>query len=218
MKPPPSDITNYYARRASEYEKIYERAERQNDLCQLKDRISEEFVGATVLEIACGTGYWSQFIARRASAILATDFNSEVLEIASQKDYGDCDVEFRLADAYALADVPSGFGAGFAGFWWSHVPLGKLAGFLSVFHSKLEKDAKVLFLDNAYVEGSNTPISRRDDEGNTYQVRELSDGSRHEVLKNFPSDQDLRRELSPFSSKVEIERLSYFWVAEYSLD
>jgi hypothetical protein len=34
---------------------------------------------------------------------------------------------------------------------------------------------------------SNTPISRRDADGNTYQRRTLDDGSVHEVLKNFPT-------------------------------
>ncbi len=218
MKPPQPALANYYARRASEYEEIYERTERQDDLRQLKDRISKSFVGDTVLEIACGTGYWTQFIARRASAILAIDCNSELLGIASQKDYGDCRVEFRLADAYSLSEISPGFSAGFGGFWWSHVPLWKLADFLAAFHSKLNKNARALFLDNNYVEGSSTPVSRRDDDGNTYQIRKLSDGSQHEVLKNFPSDEDLRRELYPFSSNVIVQRLSYYWLAEYNLD
>jgi len=210
--------TDYYARRASEYEKIYERAERQDDLARLKDRVRASFAGDTVLEIACGTGYWTQFIAHRASAILGIDRSSEVLDIARQKDCGDCAVEFRLADAYSLAGISPGFTAGFAGFWWSHVPRGKLADFLAVFHSKLSRNASVLFVDNVYVEGSSTPVSRRDEGGNTYQRRTLSDGSQYEVLKNFPSDEDLQRALSPFSSNVTIERLPHYWVAAYGLD
>ena len=217
MKPPQPELADYYARRASEYEKIYERSERQDDLRQLKYLMSETFAGDTVLEVACGTGYWSQFIARRASAILATDCNAEVLDIASQKDFGGCAVECRLADAYTLAEVSPGFTAGFSGFWWSHVPLEKLADFLAVFHSKLEKDSKVLFIDNEYVEGNSTPISRRDDDGNTYQIRKLSDGSQHEVLKNFPSDEEMHDVLSPFSSNISINRLKSFWVAAYNL-
>ena len=38
-------------------------------------------------------------------------------------------------------------------------------------------------IDNRYVEGSSTPIIRRDRFGNTYQERVLRDGTRHEVLR-----------------------------------
>ena len=36
----------------------------------------------------------------------------------------------------------------------------------------------MVFIDNRYVEGSSTPISARDDEGDTYQDRTLEDGAR----------------------------------------
>jgi demethylmenaquinone methyltransferase/2-methoxy-6-polyprenyl-1,4-benzoquinol methylase len=157
-------------------------------------------------------------MARGASAILGTDYNADVLAIAGRKNCGGCSVEFRLADAYSLADVPPGFTAGFSGFWWSHVPRAKLAEFLAVFHSKLKTNARVMFIDNVYVEGSSTPVSRQDDDGNTYQIRKLSDGSQHEVLKNFPTDREIREKLSPFSSSIGIERLTYYWVAEYNLE
>jgi len=48
-----------------------------------------------------------------------------------------------------------------------------------------------VFFDNRYVEGSSTPISRRDAQGNTYQARKLDNGSAHEVLKNFPTEREL---------------------------
>ena len=217
MKPPEQSLRTYYARRASEYDRIYALPERQNNLNELRDRVAAFFADRSVLEIACGTGYWTRVIARRASSILAIDCNSEVLDIAAGNDYGDCQVEFRLTDAYSLADVPRGFGAGFAGFWWSHVPLRRLGSFLAVFHSRLRTDAKVLFVDNNYVEGNSTPISGRDADGDTHQIRTLSDGSQYEVIKNFPQDQDLHRELSLFSSHIEVHRVQYYWLATYWL-
>ena len=45
--------------------------------------------------------------------------------------------------------------------------------------------------------GAGLPIARQDDEGNTYQIRKLADGSEHEVLKNFPAETELTEALAP---------------------
>jgi hypothetical protein len=61
------------------------------------------------------------------------------------------------------------------------------AGWLDTLHARLQPGARVVLLDNSFVQTSSTPISRRDEAGNTYQLRTLDDGSVHEVLKNFPT-------------------------------
>lgn len=212
-----SDMIDYYARRASEYERIYHRPERQSDLRKLQTMIEAAFRDHVVLEVACGTGYWTQFIARQAKSILATDYNSEVIKIARQKSYGSCRVDFRKSDAYSLSNIRARFSAGFSGFWFSHIPKSRIQAFIQILHPKLHQGASVVFIDNAYVEGHSTPISRKDNEGNTYQIRKLEDGSEHEVLKNFPSDQELRETLSPFTSNLRIKRLKYFWMSKYKI-
>jgi hypothetical protein len=57
-------LDTYYERRAAEYDAIYDKPERQDDLEELKVRLRELFAGRTVLEIAAGTGCWTQHIAR----------------------------------------------------------------------------------------------------------------------------------------------------------
>jgi SAM-dependent methyltransferase len=210
-------MVEYYARRAEEYERIYRKPERQTDLRKIEKFLSTAFAGTRLLEIACGTGYWTQFIARSAREVFATDFNAEVLDIAKQKDYGSCKVELLQSDAYSLGNVPPDFNAGFHGFWWSHVPNQKIDNFLQTFHSKFQPGADVVMIDNAYVEGSSIPISRMDSEGNTYQIRKLQDGSEHEVLKNFPSDTALQESLKPFGKDVRVTFLQYYWIVEYAV-
>ena len=85
--PAPKAMKEYYARRAAEYEDIYLKADRQEDLNQLKAILSGAFSGMDVLEIACGTGYWTQFLAKTARSILATDINPGVLELAREKNH-----------------------------------------------------------------------------------------------------------------------------------
>jgi SAM-dependent methyltransferase len=208
-------LAEYYARRAAEYEEVYRKPERQGDLRTIADLLSTAFAGRDVLEIACGTGYWTQFIAKSARSILATDYSAEALDVARRKDYGACRVAFLESDAYSLSNVRGEWSAGFHGFWWSHVPIEKTAAFLAVFHGRLLAGASVIMIDNRYVEGSSTPISRRDEHGNTYQARKLRDGSEHEVLKNFPTAGELRERLSACADAVAVEELEYYWIVRY---
>lgn len=208
-------MKEYYARRAAEYEDIYLKPERQEDLSRLKDILSRAFPNVDVLEIACGTGYWTQFLAKAARSILATDINPEVLGIARQKNYGTCTVSFAVADAYDPGPADRRRDGAFHGFWWSHVPRSRIPHFLSALHLSLAPGSRVLMIDNLFVEGSSTPLSRRDEAGNTYQVRRLKDGSTHEVLKNYPSEIMLREDLRGRGRHFRFHQFQYYWMAEY---
>jgi SAM-dependent methyltransferase len=207
----------YYARRAGEYESIYEKPERQADLARLRADIPALFKGERVLEIACGTGYWTSLIAAQAESVLALDYNDETLEIARGKSYPKANVRLERGDAYDLPRWPAPFSACYAGFWWSHIPLQRLDGFLASLEERLVPGARVAFMDNRYVPGSSTPLSRRDAAGNTYQERRLADGSRHEVLKNFPAEGELEARLGRHGSEVEVRRYQYYWLASYRI-
>ena len=210
-------LVDYYVRRAGEYEAIYARPERQADLAVLRKSIPERFTGKTVLEIACGTGYWTQEIARSAKRVLATDVSEEPMRIAQAKGYPAGKVAFETADAYALGEALGRFDAAFAGFWWSHVPRERIAEFLGSLHARLEPGSRVLLLDNLYVEGNSTAIGDIDAHGNTYQMRRLGDGTRVRVLKNFFSEEDLRAQLAPHATEIYYLPFKYYWLAEYVL-
>ena len=210
-------MVRYYAKRAAEYERIYEKAERQEDLRWLRDFVERAFAGAHVFEAACGTGYWTEVVARSAASVVAVDINEEVLAIARFKPIDTRRTMMLRADAYALPLRPQRFTGGLAAFWWSHVPKAKLHDFLRGFHRIFSPGARVVFIDNAYVEGSSTPISRTDEHGDTYQQRGLDDGSRHEVLKNFPTESELRAAVHGMATEVRVELLRYYWVLSYVL-
>jgi demethylmenaquinone methyltransferase/2-methoxy-6-polyprenyl-1,4-benzoquinol methylase len=205
----------YYARRAAEYERIYAKPERQADLAAMRARVASLFAGRRVLEIACGTGYWTHVMSAAATSITALDAADETLEIARSKRYPDGKVEFRCGDAYSLPEFGRTHDAAFAGFWWSHVPLARLDEFLDGLVRALAPGSVVAFLDNRYVEGNSTPISRRDAEGNTYQQRTLDDGSSHEVLKNFPTPEELRGKAASRGDEVSVEEFQYYWVLSF---
>ncbi len=210
-------LEKYYAKRASEYEQIYDKAERQDELEWLRRRVPELFQGRTVLEVACGTGYWTQYIARAAKKVHACDINDAVLEIAREKPIPRGKVEFFKADAVSLDTDPAGCDAAFAGFWWSHVKKSGIAQFVANLAARLEPGARVVILDNVYVEESSTPISRRDAEGNTYQKRKILSGEEYEVLKNFPTAGELREAVAGVASEAHLESLRYYWLLVFTL-
>jgi demethylmenaquinone methyltransferase/2-methoxy-6-polyprenyl-1,4-benzoquinol methylase len=207
------ELIDYYRRRAGEYERIYAWPERQEDLAALRKAIPQALRGCQVLEVACGTGYWTERISHTAKRIVATDIAEEPMALARSKAYG-CPVELRVADAYALDPRLGVFDGAFAGFWWSHVPLSRRAAFLESLHARLAPGAPVVMFDNRYVEGAMHPIAERDDEGNTYQRRQLDDGSENRVLKNFPSPEELARDFGRFPGYA-YTALRYYWLLEY---
>ena len=211
------EMERYYSKRAAEYEKIYDKPERQRELEWLRRRVPELLAGRTVLEVACGTGYWTQFIARKAKKVHACDINESVLEIAADKPIPKDRVNFFKADAVTLEGVPSGCDAAFAGFWWSHVKKSALEQFVSNLANRLEPGARVVVLDNQFAEGSSTPISRRDAEGNSYQMRHLANGDQYEVLKNFPSSAELAEAVRPVAREAHLETLTYYWLLVFTL-
>ena len=215
----------YYAQRASYYERVYYKPERQAHLRQMEAWLPAVFAGRHVLEVACGTGWWTPHAARDAASWLATDINPETLAVARAKPMPAA-VRFATVDAYSFDGLPdpptdaptdAPFDAAFSGCWWSHVPLGRLPQWLAQLHARLAPGARVVHLDNSFVQTSSTPITRRDDDGNTYQLRTLDDGSTHEVLKNFPSFDEARALLGPRAHGAVWHDHVHYWLLEYRL-
>jgi SAM-dependent methyltransferase len=209
-------LVAYYGRRAAEYERIYQKPERQEDLDRLAGLMRRFLDGQDVLELACGTGYWTVRLAPVARSIFAIDANADVLALAARKDYPPGKVTLATMDAFDVNGIAGQFTAGLAGFWFSHVSRDRLLPFLRGFHRRLGAGGRVLLFDNRYVAGSSTPITRRDSAGNTYQRRRLDDGSEHEILKNFPTMAELREALEATgATEPEITELSYYWCVTY---
>ena len=171
-------LQGYYDQRAREYEQIYERDDpvRQAELAAIRTELRATLAGRRVLEVACGTGYWTQAYADVARHVVAIDAAPQVLAVAREKLLPAEKVEFRTGDAYAL-DVQTGeFDAGVAMFWLSHVPKSRLDAFLTQFHAKLGHGATVFMADNVYVPGVGGDLVPRPDSKDTYKRRRLASG------------------------------------------
>ncbi len=204
------NLKEYYSNRAFEYEKVYQKPERQKDLAEIRKILREVFTNQSVLELGCGTGYWTREISHSATSITGIDISESVLNIAGEKKY-QCPTKLIRGSYYDFN--LQGHTAIFGGFIISHILKENLRNFVERILESPEY-VKVLFVDNLFVEGNNTPITRKDVNGNTYQLRKLKSGRTYEVLKNFPSKEEWNQVMADTNLVFTYKELEYFWILE----
>lgn len=128
-----------------------------------------------VLELACGSGTWTQRLLRHATSVTAVDAAPEMLAVAAAR-FGDGRVRFIEANLFTWMPDRR-YDVVFFAFWLSHVPLERFESFWSHVAECLEPHGRVFFVDDAYrtadelVDGaSSSTIRRRLDDGTAYRV------------------------------------------------
>jgi ubiquinone/menaquinone biosynthesis C-methylase UbiE len=196
-------MRRYYARRAPEYDDWYERRGRYDDPATNAPWHAEvaelERIAATggtghLLDVACGTGRWTaRFAANPAVArVTALDRAPEMLERTRARLAGlALTAELVRGDAYALPFAADSFDSCFFGFFLSHVPLDRVAGFLGELRRVLRPGGEILVFDSLLAPGRE-PLQ--------VQERPLNDGSRHRVLKIYYTPETLAAVLAELTA------------------
>jgi demethylmenaquinone methyltransferase/2-methoxy-6-polyprenyl-1,4-benzoquinol methylase len=164
----------YYRARAGEYDLEYENEE----LRSLESLTEGLPLAGDVLELACGTGQWSRLLAERGLRVTAVDGSAEMIAKARERVAG-LDVEFLEADIFDWRP-PRRFDTVFFGFWLSHVPPQRFAGFWRMVGGALRPGGSACFIDSGPGDMANeqvlTPLTVR---------RQMADGTTHRVVKLF---------------------------------
>jgi SAM-dependent methyltransferase len=205
--------------RAPECEAFYSRDERvrQAELDELGRALRQATAGRHVLEVACGTGFWTSQIAEEAEHVTAVDSSLEMLIRAQEKGLPRDKVEFRLGDAYRLEATPGRFDAGVLNFWLSHIPQAFLHEFLRRFHERLCSGAAVFIADSVHLPGAGGRLVRQSASGDTFEPRRLADGSERCVMENHCDADLLRGLLEPHAAGLEIHSGSCYWWSTYTV-
>lgn len=182
----------------------------RGDLDRLRDWVTRHVKGRTVLEVAAGTGYWTQVCSRSAARVVATDYNAATLVVAATRRLGP-KVSFVEADAFSLPRFKTKFDVGLACLWWSHLRRQERQKFVAHFLSRLAPGAKLLLIDEVHRKEIANPLTRRDRFGDRYELRIAPDGVIYEIVKNFPEGDCLEQSLSEFCDGVRVRRLRHFW-------
>jgi ubiquinone/menaquinone biosynthesis C-methylase UbiE len=209
----------YYNERAHEYEKVYFRNDpiRQKEQILIQQKLQKLFTDQSILEIACGTGYWTQFIAKTAKHITALDYSNEVLNIANKKNISPSKVNFLQRDAYQLDKISGNFEGGIANFWFSHIPKFRIQKFLNQLHNKLGSGTTVFMADNIYIKSIGGTLIYKENDPNTYKLRTLDNGTKYEIIKNYYTEEELKNIFIPVSNDLQIYMGQCFWWVSYKI-
>ena len=142
-----------------------------------------------VLELAAGTGVWTQQLLRFADRVTALDAVEEVLELNRARTGGAA--EYVLADVFGW-QPPRAFGVCFCAFWHSHVPSLRFDAFWQLVGRALKPDGRVFLFDNARLGASGYMVSSAGEVAR----RRLSDGREFDLVERVWKPADLEREVA----------------------
>jgi SAM-dependent methyltransferase len=214
----------YYQARASEYDEWFLRQGRYDrgpelnqvwfqEVEQVRAALYQFKPTGEVLELACGTGLWTQHLLRLARRITAVDAASEVLKLNRSR-LGSPHVTYVQADIFgwqpeALFDVV------FFSFWLSHIPPGRFEAFWRMVARSLKPGGRVFFVDSRYDATSTARDHRLGDPEAGKVVRRLNDGREFEIVKIFYAREELSARLGQMGWQARVnETPRYFLYGE----
>ena len=197
----------YYDERAPDYgdKSKPDRKGRSEINPELERALMDELRPAgAVLELACGTGYFTADIARHAQSVTAVDASPRMLAI-NQRRVASPKVTYVNADIFAW-QPDRAYDTVFFGTWLSHVPSAAFDDFWALVRTCLAPTGRVAFvdeddravgLDDRYLLNG-VPAARR----------KLSDGREFEIVKVFWRPKDLEDRLRSSGWDIKIRRIA----------
>ena len=210
-------LVEYYDARAPYYDEAYA-GPTPSWVDEIVAAMRATLAGRHVLEVACGTGQWTRRAASAASTVTAVDAAPAMLTLARRAVAGYPNVTVRPGDAYRLDELPGHFDGGLAMQWWSHVPYARHAQFLAGWHARLAPGSAVFLADNQLTPLWDERLLRPPGCRDTYEPRELPDGSRYTIVKNYFTAAALRAFLAPYAAEdVQVTMGTRWWWLSYRL-
>ncbi|MGL5076199.1 MAG: class I SAM-dependent methyltransferase [Waterburya sp.] len=193
----------YYRDRASEYDQWffrqgrYDRGENHRqqwflEVSQVEAALRNTIPAGDILELACGTGLWTQHLATLATHLTAVDASPEVIALNQQR-VTSASVEYIVADLFNWTPNRQ-FDFIFFGFWLSHVPREKFVPFWQMVKKALKPDGRVFFVDSLFTQES-TARNHAALNQQGYSERKLNDGRTYHVVKIFYEPAKLQESL-----------------------
>jgi 2-polyprenyl-3-methyl-5-hydroxy-6-metoxy-1,4-benzoquinol methylase len=141
-----------------------------------------------VLELACGTGVWTQELISISNSVTAIDGSPEMIRINKAK-VAETAIEHQCIDLFQW-EPERQYDFVFFSFWLSHVPPSHVSDFLSKVVRATRPGARVFIVDEPR---SDSNISGPNTDG-LYQQRTLRDGTSFRIVKAYYDPEEIELE------------------------
>jgi demethylmenaquinone methyltransferase/2-methoxy-6-polyprenyl-1,4-benzoquinol methylase len=157
-----------------------------------------------VLELACGTGWWTEQLARYAQEVTAVDASPEVIALSREKLGDRKNVRYVEADLFAWQPAEV-YDVVFFSFWLSHVPPARFDEFWGTVRRSLAPAGRVFFIDSLFSETSSAQGHHREGSAAVTTVRHLNDGRDYRIFKVFYPPEELGQQLALLGWHAEVD-------------
>ncbi|MEO6080037.1 MAG: methyltransferase domain-containing protein [Steroidobacteraceae bacterium] len=211
----------YYRARAAEYDQWWLRQGRYDRGAKLNARWFEEAAvvssalssfqpAGRVLELACGTGIWSEKLLPFASKLTAVDGSQEMLALNEAR-LGSPLVRYVAADLFQWRPAEQ-FDVVFFSFWLSHVPPEYFAAFWQLVQSCLAPGGRVFLVDSRHEQTSTAADHRLPHPEATVLHRRLNDGREFQIYKVFYHPAELAERLRQLGWHFDIHQTDHYYI------
>jgi ubiquinone/menaquinone biosynthesis C-methylase UbiE len=211
----------YYRARAPEYDEWWqrsgrydrgedERVEWDRQVAVLDQALADFGATGSVLELAGGTGWWTERLVRTADSLTVVDASAETLAL-NRRRVGRDDVTYVVTDVFDWRPDQR-YDVVFFSFWLSHVPRSRFSEFWSLVRDGLAPGGRAFLIDNRTDPKPASPVT--DPYVFSYEPdlhrRRLADGSEWRVVKVMYEPDELNELLEAEGWRPHIEGTRWF--------
>ncbi len=211
----------YYRARASEYDEWFLRQGRYDqgkahtdtwfaEVAELQAKLSAMQPLGRVLELACGTGWWTEQLLKSADSVTAVDASSEVIELNRERTKSP-KINYVQANLFEWqADQTYDFI--FFSFWLSHVPPERFEAFWQRVADALASEGRVFLIDSVHKKEATSKDQVLPPQDGTVAKRKLKDGREFEIVKIFYQPERLEKQLTKQDWRVTASQTNNFFI------
>jgi demethylmenaquinone methyltransferase/2-methoxy-6-polyprenyl-1,4-benzoquinol methylase len=213
-------MNRYYDERAGEYDEIYVLGggpasisvpDAYKGETMALARLVERYCHRSLIDIACGTGFWMPHYAPQCADVTFLDQSPQMLD-ACRRRAATLGIETRCtwvqADVFAHPFPRAAYDSALVGFYLSHLTDALLETFFQALRAMLRPDGAFLILDSIW---SEERARNRAKEGR--QVRVLNDGRAFAIYKRYYDEGDVAAMAERYGFRLSVVHLGRVFVA-----
>lgn len=212
---------DYYRARANEYDQWFYRTGRYDRGEELNQRWFDEVAIVKtalhqiepvehILELACGTGIWTQELLQKGQQITAIDAVAELIEINERK-LQSPKVNYQQWDLFTW-EPHQEYDLVFFSFWLSHVPPIELNSFFQKVSRSIRAGGQIFMIDSRFEPTSTAKDHILMNDENIYKMRKLNNGQEFQIVKIFYQPDELNNELVKAKFQAEVKLTDNYFI------